>query len=211
MKHISPVPSNYREMKITGSSRHQEGCWSPWLQGRQFVPLRGQKRITERKWGLWRRGGRNQNWGESMRSGGEGAEVETGGAHWGERKFGLLRASACLLYKCIIFLQRAHLLLHSFQVRDLILNTGSGKRVPVNSEAWFSPLWRHQEEVSRGEGQGYKAWTERARQSTGYLTPFNTHPLSTSILHLGLCSCWQGVNMCPWPPGQRSNLYNKIL
>jgi hypothetical protein len=26
LKHISPVPLNYRGMKITGSSRHQEGC-----------------------------------------------------------------------------------------------------------------------------------------------------------------------------------------
>lgn len=26
LKHISPVPSNYREMKVTGSSGHQEGC-----------------------------------------------------------------------------------------------------------------------------------------------------------------------------------------
>lgn len=62
LKHISPVPSNYRQMKITGSSRHQEGCWSPWLQGRQLAPPPGGPRgRTEEKWGLWRRGGEKQN------------------------------------------------------------------------------------------------------------------------------------------------------
>lgn len=53
LKHISPVPSNYREMKITGNSRHWEGCGSPRLQGLQLKPLppKGLGAGTEEKWG----------------------------------------------------------------------------------------------------------------------------------------------------------------
>lgn len=50
LKHISPVPSNYREMKVTGSSGHQEGCYGPRLQGHQLPPGRSEGDTAE-KWG----------------------------------------------------------------------------------------------------------------------------------------------------------------
>lgn len=118
--------------------------------------------------------------------------------------------SECLLYKFIIFWQSTHLLFHSLQVHDLILTTCSRKQVPVNSEDWFSPLWRQQKERRR-KCEDCNARTQRGQTAYWIPTPFNAHRLSTSILHLGPCSCWQGVKMCPWAPGQRSNLYKKIL
>lgn len=101
-----------------------------------------------------------------------------GGA--GGKKARLLRAPARLLYKFIISWQSAHLLFHSFQVHDLILNTCSRKQVPVNSEVWFSLFWRQQR---RRGAQKAKASMCRLREDT---TLFRTHRLPTSILKPGV-------------------------
>lgn len=79
LKHISPVPSNYREMKITGSSRLQEGCGSPWLQGRQLARLCGVRGGNGRDMGAVEGTGREAKWGERVRGWEEWA---TGRRRW---------------------------------------------------------------------------------------------------------------------------------
>lgn len=182
LKHISPVPSNYREMKITGSSRHQEGCRSPGLQGRQLARLHGVRGGDWREMGA---GVGDREGGQWAGAVGERVQVvEREGTHAGGR---LLRAPAPLLYKFIISWQSAHLLFHSFQVHDLILNTCSRKQVPVNSEVWFSLFWRQQKR--RGAPKA-KASLCRLREDMTLFrtrrTLFRTRRLPTSILKPGV-------------------------
>lgn len=108
LKHISPVPSNYREMKITGSSRLQEGCREPLAAGSPaHKPPWGQRGGTEEKWGLWRAWGGNPN-GEKVgdRAQEAGREGTHGGGEGGGRVY-LLRARVRLRspYKFIILAQ----------------------------------------------------------------------------------------------------------
>lgn len=57
MKHISPVPSNYRQMRITGSSRHQQGGAALGTGVSTCAGCLGGHRGE-----LWVRGGK-QSWG----------------------------------------------------------------------------------------------------------------------------------------------------
>lgn len=82
MKHISPVPSNYRGMRITGNSRYQEGGGALGIGvgavhaglALHALPLRGHRGE------LWVRGGK-QSWREqalgSKDWGGEGLTKKT--------------------------------------------------------------------------------------------------------------------------------------
>lgn len=158
LKHISPVPSNYRGMKITGNSRHQEaaralGCRvarTHCLSGVRGGSLRRNGTLEETEWGKVEEKQR-----EDM---GGGWKVACRAVALGKGpRDHLLRAPVCLLYKFIIFWRSAHLSFHSFQV----LSTCSRKQVPIKSEVWFSLHWRRQKEEEERQRPRFPshAWT----------------------------------------------------
>lgn len=131
-----------------------------------------------------------------MRSGWEGTGVERGGAYWGKLSlvfWGLQRAcfkTHYFLAACPPFIS---FISGSWPNPKCRHAAGSRCLLTLRSGFLYSGGIRIGEEQGRHARRGLR----EARQPTGYTTPFNI-PVSPSILHLGLCSYWQGLKTCPW-------------